>query len=320
MICLSHPHRLFSKVGLLACLLASSFWMASRAEAAYTTNFFPLVRELEQRSLLLSNSTNKVEKKQKRVLDAAVNTIRNSTNSLATDLVAVAKVSRALRRAFPSDFNSAMAVSLESLLDQTFTNLQADVVVSVKTLQELEAGLPDGKLKIQAHMALTNALAKLSLVNDNTDFVAWAQLLGGSLTITVKTIAMVQHALTSGPNTLVASATIGGVTSTWLTGAAGGVWFQSEGRLALGGNFTNGQINMSIGSGFHGLAGTYGLSGDSMLKYPDYFYITTGLVTIVSFDQNTRSASGTFSFVADGPSNITVSNGVFNLHRMTFTP
>ena len=294
--------------------------MASRAEAAYTTNFFPLVRELEQRSLLLSNSTNKVEKKQKRVLDAAVNTIRNSTNSLATDLVAAAKVSRALRRAFPSDFNSAMALSLKSLLDQTFTNLQADVVVSVNDLQELEAGLPDGKLKAQAHMALTNALAKLSLVNDSKDFVAWAKSLGESLTVTVKGIATVQHALTSGPDTLVASVTIGGVTSTWLTGDAGGQWLQSAGRLAMGGNFTNGQINISIGSGFHGLAGTYALSGDSLVRYPDYFYITTGLVTIVSFDQNTRNTSGTFSFVADGPSNITVSNGVFNLHKLTFTP
>ena len=271
--------------------------------------------------MLLSNSTDKVEKKQKRVLDTALNTIRKSTNSLATDLVAAVKVSRALRRAFPSDFNSAMAVSLESLLDQTFTNLQADVVVSVNGLQMLVDGLPDGPLKLKAHTALTNALAKLSSVNGSTDFAAWAKLLGGSLTITVKGIAVLEHALTSGPDHLAASVTIGGVTSTWSTGDAGGQWIQSHGRLAMGGNFsTNGAINISIGSGFHGLPGTYGLSGDNLVKYPDPYYVTTGTVTVVSFDQTTRNASGTFSFVASGPGSASVSNGVFNLHKLTFTP
>ena len=91
----------------LALVLGALLLVPSQAPAAFTTHFNPLLNELEARSLALSNSPLRAEKRQKQAADLAIRTINRSTTSLRSDITMAGTVARTLATAFKSDFTNS---------------------------------------------------------------------------------------------------------------------------------------------------------------------------------------------------------------------
>ncbi len=329
--------KMKTTVWMAAVIVGVSFG-TPRAQAMFTDHFHLLLTELQTRSLALSNSTDVIEKKQKKAADLAIKKLNRSTKSLATDIKAAGAVSKSLARAFPDDFPTAplggagFSFTLDALLFIGFDGLQEDVEQEISKLEALMASLPDGKPKAKAFAAYAVAINKLATITAATSFADWAKALTATLT---KTLAGQKTAIKAGGTTggggggVGMSADIvvdGGSTDHWVADTTYTEWVQGASLLTVEGDRTASpsyHLTVPILSGFSGATGTYGLaSGAGGVSFGlDYYAVSSGSITVSTFNAAAQTLSGTFSFTATNDvSTITVSSGVFNLNTLIVTP
>jgi hypothetical protein len=325
-----------------------AFYLLTPAtRAAFTDDFDELRGELVSRSLLLSNSTDKTEIKQKQACDKAVVLIDKPATALATDIKTANKVATLMIKAFPNEFVSTASVApallftnnIVSVLLGAYTALGTDVQSEIVTLGGLIASLPDSSDKLKAAAQFNTATNLLALAQSSLTFAQGGKLLGQSLKAALKGQAIAIKAGAGGGgggtnNTFVADVQIGGGTNDHFVATLLGEpnYTVSTGTLDLNGSrgtFVQGDdVTAPICGGFNGTPGTYaatvGCGGYFQYGTPNASYsMVAGTIYIATFNinGNTASTSGTFAFTgSDGVTTVTVTNGQFNLSNVFVAP
>lgn len=155
----------------------------------WTDHFDALIEELQVRSVALSNSTDKVERKQKKAVDKMLSSLLGKdSSSLATDIKNAGKLAKKLQKTFPSELNSmASAVgpiggdgdpTLQSLLEELFDDLGDDIQSVLGEAQEFLDAQGASKCKDKAQSALDATTDALAAAESATDFADRARALG----------------------------------------------------------------------------------------------------------------------------------------------
>ena len=322
----------------LAVVVSLLSFTSPQAKAAYTDNFDALLVELQDRALVLSNSSDKVEQKQFKAVGKALAAINKPADSLADDLKTAGKVAKALAKAFPDEFNGAtnstVVISavfmndISSLVINLFTDIASDIQDAFDQVQAAALALPDGPGKIKALAALAKAQLGLDLADSATDLKTLLKGLGGAIKGVASTQKAIDKAGGGGGSTndmLSATIVIGGTNFNWSTDMGGAEWVQSSGILDIGGTALGYQVSAAQCSNFTGNTGDYPLGGScgGVVDFGSFisYGAMSGTLHIETFDAMSQSLSGTFAYEAsDGMTSITVSNGMFNLHNLTVTP
>jgi hypothetical protein len=322
--------------GVVSSVLA---WQTPSASAAYTNVFDALRAELLSRSLTLSNSTDKVDQKNKKVIDKAIKAIDKPAKTLANDINTAAKIAKSLAKAFPADFPTNDTVSvmapaptiagptLLSLFEDVFSDIATIITDTLTQLSTTVAGLADSKNKTKAQEAITgaqNALAVANVADNFKDVVkalsrafkfvvagqkAAAKPTGGGGggncgTITTSTVTMTV-------NSVAWSATMNPPSS-----FAGGEYIVSTGFFNVGGTAADGSaLGLSVDSGVTG-PGTYPIATNSIYTVgsppTQIFTVTSGTITITGLNTTSWTTCGTATFSAtDGVTPITVTDFEF---------
>lgn len=318
------------------CLLSALCCFTWTARAAFTDDFDGLRAELVNRSDLLSNSTDKVEIKQKKACDQSIVLIDKPAKDLGVDIKTGKKVATKMIKAFPSEFVPAPAVVFSNNIVQvllgSFSALGEDVNVEIVTLAGLIATTPDGKDKLKAAAQFTIATNLITLAQSALTFAQGSQLLGGALKAALKGQ---QAAIKGGGgggstnNTMSATIVIGGTNYNWSAPLGGIAEYapNSVPQLDIAGGDGVFSVNSTLCSNFTGVAGDYALGSGCVCGVVDFsntnnfFVATSGTLHIATFDTPTTSLSGTFNYSAsDGTTTITVTNGQFDLHNLQVSP
>ena len=309
----------------------------SRSQAAFTDNFDSLLTELQDRSLALSNSTDKIEQKQFKAVNKVIAGINKPATSLATDLKTAVKVAKSLQKAFPTEFPSIAAVAtlsfsnnLSDLLTNVFDDILSDIVDSLDQLITTVNNLPPSSAKDKALAAIAQAQVALAQAGVALDFKSFVK----ALTSALKAIANGQKAAASagggggGTNdVLTATIIIGGTNYNW--SAATGIAEYSPTSvpsLDIAGGDGVFSVNSTICSNFTGAVGDYALGSGcpcGVVQFNGFIFYSAveGTLHIASFSTGTTSLSGTFAYSAsDGTTTITVTNGIFDLHNLQVSP
>lgn len=301
------------------------FVTATPVRAAFTDDLDDLRAELVFRSDARSNSTDKVEQKQKKACDKAIAAIDKST-TLAGDIKAAAKIAKSMEKVFPEEFGPVLLVpNLESFLSSTAFDLSATIQTILDPLAAQISALPDGPAKIKAQAAYDNATNLLAQVLTSLNLADAFKDLASSLKATTASQKIVDKAGPVTPSSGV-TATIGG--SNFVADSGGGAeWVQSSGVLDIGGGHgtfpNNIFLSVALCSNFNGTANTYPLQPTcgGVTTGSTFFAVTSGTLVISTFNAINTSLSGTFAFSAtDGSTSILVTNGQFNLNNLTVTP
>jgi hypothetical protein len=328
-------------ISSLAILAITLSFSAPSAHAAFTDNLDGLRAELATRSLLLSNSTDKTEIKQKKACDKATGLIDKPATSLATDIKTANKVATLMIKAFPTEFTVATAISpaavfsnsIVSVLLDAYTGLGADVQTEVTTLDNLIAGLADGNDKLKAAAQFDSATNLLALAESSLTFVQGGKLLGQSLRATLNGQAIAIKAADAGGNTndsFVADIQIGGTNDHYVATSFNGPKFTvSTGTLDLGctrGDLLTGDVlTPAICGGFAETRRNYAMGGGcgGYFSTSASYSMVTGTLYLATwaFTGTSVSTSGTFAFSAsDGVTTIIITNGVFRLRNVVVAP
>jgi hypothetical protein len=295
--------------------------------AAFSDDFTELRAELVDRSAILSNFTDKIQIKQKKAVDKAIVAIDKPATDLGKDIQTAKKVASSMAKTFPNEFAVVTPLgapsfnqNIQDILVVTFSNLTVDVQAEINDLLILIFGLPDGKDKVKANLALDAALTAIGQL-PSTDFANASKRLGTALKAARKGQKIASSAPGGDPsNTFSATIGIGG-TNYNFTAIGNAQWFQNSGNLDIGGSDGAFQLTAAQCANFTGATGDYNL-GDSCGGVFDlgvfHFYgVTNGTLHVTAFDAPTTSLSGTFAFEAsDGVTSVTVSNGMFDLHDL----
>lgn len=270
----------------LTIILGALLLASPKASAAFTAHFNPLLDELKARSLALSNSPVRAEKRQKQVADLAIRTINLSTTSLRSDITAAGTVARTLATVFKSDFTNAIPANesptaLDSLLTGALLNLQTDVRGEATELSALIASLPAGTAKTRAQSSLNKAQGSLALIGASTTYSTWSRLLNEAL----------RFALAGQTTAIRAGGTIGGILANFTVNVTSGqapllVTFanQSVNATSYVWNFGDGNTSTDQQpSHTYANAGSYtvsltaiGLGGTNTLTRTSYIGVTSG--------------------------------------------
>ncbi len=328
-------HLLFAVV--TAVLLATS---TPHAQAAFTDNFDSMLAELQDRSLALSNSTDKIGQKQFKAINKVIAAINKPATSLATDLKTAVKVTKTLVKAFPTEFLASTAAattlsfsnSLSDILITVFDDFKSDVADSLDQLITTVNNLPASSDKDKALAAIAQAQVALAQADSAPDFNSFVKALSSAL----KAIAKGQKAAASagggGGGGTCGTITQSSVTMTASNDAfnasafAGAEYTQSTKTFSVGGTdgITGNSVAFTVDSGVTG-PGTYtiNISGNYSVGSPptQTFNITGGSMTINGLDLAGMTACGTGSFtVTDGVNTINVSDFVFAIKNLGVSP
>lgn len=324
----------------LALVLGALLLVPSQAPAAFTTHFNPLLNELEARSLALSNSPLRAEKRQKQAADLAIRTINRSTTSLRSDITMAGTVARTLATAFKSDFTNsppadASPASLGSLLARAFAGLQADVQGEATELSALIASLPAGTARTKARTSLSKAQGSLGQIGTATTYPTWSRLLNDAL----KSVLAGQDTAikaggtiggpggSSGTNSFTATITVNGVAHAFVANTITPAWLQSFDQLNINASSSSaGSELMGVSAfPFTGATGAYDLAAAGSYYTYNFatYFVTSGTLNITRFSAATHSVEGTFSFTATKPlggGNVSVNNGTFSVTNLVIIP
>jgi hypothetical protein len=336
-----------SKLVCFVAFICALVVAAGTSRAAFTDDFDGLRAELVSRSLLLSNSTDKIEIKQKKACDQSILLIDKSSTSLATDIKTAKKVATKMIKAFPNEFLAVNAGgiiftnNMLTVLLNTYFALGGDVQTEIVTLGGLIAGLPDSSDKLKALAQFDTATNLLALAQNSLTFAQGSALLGKSLKAALKGQTIAINAGGGGGggtnDTFVADVQIGGGTNDHFVATLLGEpnYTVATSTLDLNGSrgtFIQGDdVTAALCGSFNGAAGTYPLGGcggyfqygtpnASFSMVTGTLYIATFNVTITGTGTN-ASTSGTFAFTgSDGVNTATVTNGQFNLSSVIVFP
>ncbi len=327
----------YRSIALPFCILVGSWVAAPMARAAFTDDFDDLRDELVSRSLALSNSTDKIEIKQKKLCDQSIVLIDKPSPSLAKDIKTAKKVATKMIKAFPNEFimiNAAgitFSNSIVTVLLDTYVNLGTDVQAEIVTLGGLIASLPDSPAKLKALAQFSIATNALALAQNSLTFAQGSALLGKSLRAALKGQTIANNAGGGGGGTASFSADVtrGGTNDHFVAAMPGGEWAQDLDILDIGGERGSQpnvlKVSVAICTNFTGMTGTYPL-GDNCGGVFDFSTLTfygavSGTMVLQSFDPIAGTASGTFAYEAsDGMTTIIVTNGMFNIDNLLVTP
>ncbi len=324
----------YRSIALPFCILVASCLAAPMARAAYTNDFDGLRAELESRSLALSNSTDKIDIKTKKLCDQAIALIDKPASSLATDIKTAKKVAGKMIKAFPDDFILSSS-AIESLtfsnivpfLLTTYYALGADVQSEIGTLTGLIDGLPDGTAKTKAQAAFNTATNLIALAQ--TPGITFAQagtLLGKSLKAALKGQQIaIKAGGGGGTSGWTASVMIAGTNDNFVATSATAGYSQSFGNLDLNAQRSGvNEMGCVIPSGFTGTTGSFPLDNGLgfFVEFGPPLVIWNGIsgtLNITTFDLATHTIVATFDFVATNGmgGTITVTNGMINLDNLT---
>jgi hypothetical protein len=297
-----------------------------RAPAAFTDNFDALRAELVARSVALSNSTDKLELKQKKSCDKIIGTIDKST-TLAGDLKTVGTVAKGLAKAFAAEFSGSSRVfsnNLATLVDQVGDGLANDVHGELDAVQLVVNALPEGADKVRVQDALNTAATLIDQAVGAGTFADLAKGLASALKGILKSEQLAEAAQGGGGGG-------GGGGAKGLSCKVNGQSFNALGaagsHVGITGQFTVTGATLQravtiIAFGVHG-PGTYAAGGGTQVQEVgtgvSYTGNLTGTVTVVTFDLAGQKATGTFSFHATKttptPSSdaVDVTEGTFNI-------
>jgi hypothetical protein len=322
--------------------------IAPRATAAYTNSFDALRAELAARSAGLSNSTNKVDQKNKKILDKAIKAIDKPAKTLAKDIDTAAKIAKSLTKAFPVDFPTnvvtltaaphrrlAPGPTLGSLLQDVYDSLESIVEDWLSKLIIDANGLTDEKATTKALLAsdaAQEAIDAATLADTLKDFI---KALKKALGAVVKGQKIVAKAGTGGGGGSCGTITTSSVTMTasndsfnatsTFPGFAGGEYTQSSKSLNVGGTdgVTGNAVGFQVNAGVTG-PGTYtNVGGSYTVGSPptQTFNITSGSMTINGLDLTAQTTCGTGTFTAsDGTHVIVVTNFTFAIKNLAVSP
>lgn len=315
----------------IAVLLGLLAFFAPRANAApFTDNFVNLISDLQSRAATLSNSTDKVEKKEFTTIQSVLKTLegKNST-SLATDISNLGSVDKALAKEFPDDatFGADLETALEGLVGDVQTGLDAT--------QTTLDGLGDTACATKAQTALDGASNQVVVALAATDFATASKLLGTALKSGLKVeIAAAKCSSTSGGGGSGGGTTSGDFMKATISGAFSldfdaedfvtATYGPSAGLFTIVGavaNFHGTAIDITVLNGVT-VPGTYAIFSGSNLDRgsPSSDYgSANGTITFTTFDPTNQKAAGTFSFTATATNSaaITVSNGSFTVSKIS---
>jgi hypothetical protein len=317
----------------MALIVGLVAFCAPRAGAApFTSNFDNLIADLQSRAAALSNSTDKVEKKEFKTIEKVLGTL-NKSSSLTTDIKNLGSVSKTLIKAFPTDYTppgSSLLTNTETALD----GLIDDVQTSINTTQTNASDLT-ASCATKAQMSVDAAQTDLNNASAATDFPTAAKLLGTALKTELKAETAVAKCALKGTGN-------GGETNTndFVTATISGDFdnsFQSSvlppvatvadlgflisieaGEPAFGGTAMDLEVMNVTGTN------TYPIQTDSDLHRnnpSNTFFVVEGELTFTTYDLTNRMLEGTFNYTATNSAQgggITVTNGVFHLTDVQF--
>jgi hypothetical protein len=111
----------------------------------------------------LSDSTNKTNKEQYKVVIEVLAAIDKPASSLATDLKTAETISKDLEKAFPDD------ATLSSLVAGVFAGILSDTTDDLEALQEAAGALPPGKAQTEAFAEAAKAQTALNTADAAPD-------------------------------------------------------------------------------------------------------------------------------------------------------
>jgi hypothetical protein len=318
----------------IALLLGLLAFVAPRASAApFTDHFDDLIADLQSRAAVLSNSTDKVEKKQFTTVESVLKTLegKNST-SLATDISNLGGVAKTLGKAFPADFPSGtFGTDLETALQ----GLIGDVQTGLDTTQTTLDGLGGTTCATKAQGTLDAASNLVVAASAATDFATASKLLGSGLKSAQKaSLAAAKCSSGSGGG---GGGGGGGGSGDFMKATISGDFslnFSTPSAVPPAATYSGSGSSLSfliLGSDtFHsGTAmlimvlgatgpGTYPMfAGSNVATATKDYASADGTVTFTTFDLANQKAAGTFSFTAsEGSATITVANGSFSVTKI----
>jgi hypothetical protein len=322
---------------VLAAFAISSAGLPAFAHEGVPHNFEDLFDELESRANVLTGSVDKVEQKQGKACLKAMAAILKA-DDLAAEAKTAGKVAKSLIKAFPNEFEVALARGLEvqevdinlyDLLLGTYSNIVEDVQSELDALQVEIDALPAGTGKDSAQAAWDTAQQLVNNVGESPDFAAAAKILAGSIKAALKTESAIAKALNSG----------GGGGGSGLSCQINGASFQA---IAAAGTFANATMQFvvtgptaqrAVTLSVFGVTGpgTYPIGAGSQVQEVGtgvtFASNLSGSVTITTFNLAQQKASGTFSFTAtqttpspDPTNSVNVTSGTFNISSITVLP
>jgi len=326
----SQTHQWNRNVWILAAIIGLNLFASASSEATpYTHHFTPLIAELQLRSATLSNRLSKVERQQKQAVDRAIALLdRTVSTAEIRDLNNAIAITKTLVKAFPGNFTSPRTTALpaepvlETLLIQLFMGFTGDISNLVATAQTTVDGLAAGSCHDKAQIFLNQAITALAAPGV-TDLASFAKSLSVALKATLRTEALAaSNACMGGGNgTDSLAMTVNATPWAAATGSTGGAYTQSTKILVLtGAQDNNGSFVTLIMTGVTGpgtytarIAGNYATFSPALL-----YFVTSGQLTITTFNLNSHKLIGTFTFVASaGASIVNATQGVFNLKGLT---
>jgi flagellar hook-basal body complex protein FliE len=328
------------RASVATAILTAAFLLACcpTAQAAYTDNFDDLLVELQTRSSVLSNSTDKVEQKQKKACDKAIKTIFKPADSLGDDVKTAGKVAKDLAKAFPGEFAPVLAIktvstNLYDLITELAAELRSEITNELAELQLDVDALPAGNAKTKALAAIAKVQAALLLADaalDNADLFKALDAASKAVASGQKTVEKANNSGGGGGSGQGLTATISsnGTNDNWVADQnTGAEWVQGSGILDVGGERSSGggtRLTVALCNGFNGQTGTYPLQvscGGYMENGTFTFYATqSGTLNITECNAGSHTIAGTFSLTAsDGNKTFTIT-GSFDLNNLTVTP
>ena len=307
----------------------SLFTPAALQAAPYTPHFGPLINGLQVRAAALSNDTSKVATKQKQAINKALALLLNTdSTSETTDLKNAVTVATSLVKAFPADFATPQpgGTTFETLLIGVLIGFDGDISNLMHAAQTVINGLPASPCRTKAQAVLNQAIVKLPAPNV-TDLTTYSKDLGSALKAVlsgqVLALSKACAGAVGGPvNSVAMTMTVNGTSWVAAKGESGAQYTQNTQELIVGGHQNNNDSDVAVVvEGVTG-TGTYtaNVSGDYSVYTPAsiLYFITSGQVTITTFDLAGHKIGGTFSFVAaSGTNQVAATQGVFSTKFLT---
>jgi hypothetical protein len=321
---------------LAIAVVAGAFvFQTSTAKATpFTPYFDDLIVELQSRSAALSNSTDKVQIKQKKAVDKCLKLLVDKTStSLATDLKNVGKVAKTLAKAFPEEFNPPVTtasaitiVSLSDLLNSAYSGFYTDVANLLEEIQTALATLPASSCKTAALAIVDDIQTLLDEAAAAPDLATAVKTLSKGLKTIAKADAAALKAAdcntggSGGGNAKGLSCSVNGNSFSAL--GAAGVFLNITQQLTITGATAEKAVTVVV-FGATG-PGTYPIGDGSQVQLVSTFDTwadnATGTVTFTTLDIPAGKAVGTFEFtvtktfpVSDSSNTVTVTNGKINI-------
>jgi hypothetical protein len=290
----------------------------------FSDNFDTLIADLHSRQATLSNSTDKVQVKQVKVIQKLLNTLETKTSiSLATDVKNFGSTGRALVKSFPDDFGvpgGPFQVDLGTALGGLANDVQAMIGTVQTNSFHLDIASPCASNVLTTLDIASNSVAAALT---SADFATASKLLGSGLKWIVQAGDDVGKCISEHSGDFMKATISGAINSD----------FMSVGRTIYAEYDILGPL-LSITSRSGGVVfnvtamdvagpGTYPLEEDGnhsfLFRSLKAVYGLSGEVTITTLDLANQKAAGTFSLTGTyyPPSgiakNITITNGSFSV-------